>query len=82
MPTLTGTLLADAHDLEVLANTTPLNLPFESFYIAEATIGIPVSDISPTDPRYWVRGGERWGAVAGRPTTSVRGGEWPDMRVR
>lgn len=80
MPSLTGTLLADAHDLDVLANTTAGNFPFEAFYIAGIDVGIPVSDVPPADPQFWIRG-TRWEPIKGRPWTPIIGSPWEPVRT-
>jgi hypothetical protein len=82
MPSLTGTLLADAHDLDVLAGTTAGNFPFEAFYIEGIDVGIPVSDVAPADPQFWIRG-TRWDVIKGRPWTPIGvGAPWSQVRVQ
>lgn len=81
MPTLTGTLLADAHDLPVLANTTAGNLPFEAFYIEGIDVGVPVTDVPPTAPDDWI-GGSPWDQIQGRTWTPITGTGWPEVRHR
>lgn len=75
MPSLTGTLLADAHDLDVLAGTTAGNLPFEAFYIEGVEITFPSFELTPTDPDDWVRG-TRWRTVRGTAWAAAGGTAW------
>jgi hypothetical protein len=79
MPTLVGTLLADAHDLDVLAGTTAGNFPFEAFYVAGIDVLVPISEVFPTEPEDWIRG-TRWRAIRGTRWTSVHGSGWDPVR--
>ena len=78
-PGLTGTLLEDAHDLDVLANVTAGNMPFEAFYVSGIDLGVPASFIAPTHPEDWIRG-TRWRFVRGHAWALVRGTRWPTVR--
>ena len=78
-PGLTGTLLDDAHDLDVLANVTAGNMPFEAFYVAGIDVGIPSSFIEPANPEDWIRG-TRWPFIHGRRWPSVQGTQWDAVR--
>jgi hypothetical protein len=79
MPSVTGTLLADAHDLDVLAGTTAGNFPFEAFFIAGIDVGIPEADVPPADPSEWIRG-TRWEPIKGHAAAAITGTAWPDVR--
>lgn len=75
-PSVTGTLLADAHDLPVLANTTVGNMPFDAFYIDGVAVGVPVVDITPAPEERWIRG-TRWEPMRGTAWAPVGGTRWP-----
>lgn len=79
MPTLTGTLVDDAHDLDTLAGVALGDLPFGAYYIAGIDIGIPVSDVEPTDPDDWIQG-TRWQTIKGRAWPETVGTRWPMVR--
>ena len=81
MPDLTGTLIHDAHDLDSLAGIALGNLPFGAFYIEGIDIGIPVSDIEPTDPDDWIQG-TRWHVIKGRAWSEIEGTRWPPLRKK
>lgn len=79
MPSLTGTLVHDAHDLDSLAGLALGNLPFGAFYIAGIPIGIPVSDIEPAPPGDRIHG-TAWSPVRGRGWTRITGTPWTPVR--
>jgi hypothetical protein len=81
MPSLTGTLRADAYEPEVLAGATLAILPLQTYYIDPTTLGLPVTEVSPADPAEWI-GGTRWEPIKGRPWTVLHGTAWRDVRHR
>ena len=74
-PSLTGTLLDDTLDLNVLAGIDLGDLPFNAYFIEGVEIGIPVTHIDPGDPMDWIRG-TPWRPIRGRAWPTVHGTEW------